>query len=994
MIALIGAMMLVLASGVCNGQQPSPKSWSRSAEFRVTTDVVHENVLPFTATIGGIGNSLINEGGGFEPVIYRNKYLAKEDSPSRVVVEPEALSNYDSLREGFLDQAVAHVYRIENGKFRMIREDRIPVGGFHVSGWHRAINGNVVIAPDSSRFVYRWDGWNRPRAKYYFTVRAIDKSGNLSPPATEFEIDRPDNVGKGGVVNSLIEFKPSKLSLLLNMPSSVLSPVPAPKNLKGMLRMDGSLSLQWDPVDAQNLAGYVVYQSDYPSSMHKGFYFELAKHPASPSQHIKTGDLVIVSKKIYSPSRNQSLSNRVWGAESEYNKILPGLVKFFPDEDSRRAWQFVPHGQNTPVEESGETYLKLELAAGVTQSIETYNHSGTGQDWYDVLETKTHRVEVWLRQEGAGTVRFRLGGFYGNVPQKVEPIKFHVGHKWEKYVATFTPPVIQTGSQPGNMSLEFTGPGVFYVDNFRVYLTGTDYLDLLPKEYEAIKSAELLALRTHGLISTKNRSYDMEQLTNSGGAISGSREKPNTLPQLLKVMRKAGVQPWLQIESHLSPQEWLAFVEYLAAPYDPIRDTPRSKPWAYKRYTQGQLRPWADEFDTIYLELSNETWNRLFYPWTFENMTDASTGKNYTAGQVYGLFQEHVISLLRSSPYWRQAGLDKKFKFVIGGWGNLPYGADAASTSPSSDLMTIAAYNGGWDEGEGPPERNATSLFDVLSHTSQSVPVADRHIKEVNNLRERGHGKLRMGTYEAGPGYALNGLNNTRVTAAQDRAQEQVMKSMAAGTATLDAFLARAYRGFEIQNFFSFGRGDHWKSHAKWYQGGQAYPSWKLLALFNNEATGDMLRTETHSVPTAELSAFNRRQAIKDAPLVSVYASRKANRLSLFVLSRKVPGLPAGTDAGFTPVTVELPFNRADSITLYRMTGDPLANNLTEDNVKIEKVEIPSSQFSKRFTLNAMNGAEERGLPPASSYLYVFKGVDFPARTPKASPKKRLLQSH
>ena len=203
------------------------------------------------------------------------------------------------------------------------------------------------------------------------------------------------------------------------------------------------------------------------------------------------------------------------------------------------------------------------------------------------------------------------------------------------------------------------------------------------------------------------------------------------------------------------------------------------------------------------------------------------------------------------------------------------------------------------------------------------------------------------------------------------------MKSLAAGTATLDSFLARAYRGFTVQNFYAFGSGNLWKSHAKWYHGGQAYPSWKLLALFNKEASGDdMLRIETLSVPSADLKAFSRRQTIKDAPLAAIYATRKEDRYNLFVISRKVPGYPVGGNDGYTPVTVELPFSGAKSVTLYRMTGAPDANNLLSDNVSIEKLEIPSSNLGRRFSLNAETGADERGLPPASTFLYVFDGVN------------------
>ena len=102
------------------------------------------------------------------------------------------------------------------------------------------------------------------------------------------------------------------------------------------------------------------------------------------------------------------------------------------------------------------------------------------------------------------------------------------------------------------MGLEFTGPGVFGVDNLRVYRAeSAPYLDLLPEDYAALRSARLSALRTHGFIKTGVRSYDIEQLTNTGGVISGTH-KLNSLPQMLAVMRKAAVQPWLQIE--ISPR--------------------------------------------------------------------------------------------------------------------------------------------------------------------------------------------------------------------------------------------------------------------------------------------------------------------------------------------------------------------------------------------------------------------------------------------------------
>ena len=44
------------------------------------------------------------------------------------------------------------------------------------------------------------------------------------------------------------------------------------------------------------------------------------------------------------------------------------------------------------------------------------------------------------------------------------------------------------------------------------------------------------------------------------------------------------MRPWLVLQHVLhSEQDWLDLVEYLAAPYDPQRDSPESKPWAWRR---------------------------------------------------------------------------------------------------------------------------------------------------------------------------------------------------------------------------------------------------------------------------------------------------------------------------------------------------------------------------------------------------------------------------
>lgn len=965
----LGCFVFTIVACESHGE-PAFSSYVRPAHFKITAAPVTKQIEPFTATLGAFGNSLIRNGGAFEPIVFRNRFTALEDSPSRIVIAPNALSKWDTLREGFLDNADVRVYRIEQGNVRIVREDRVLPGGSHMSGWIPVMTDRKLVSTSASSYIFRWEGWNRPNTDYYFTVRAVDKRGRISAASDSIKVFRQgDRSPKLEPANSLVEAP-------LGTSSTESSSLPIPRNLKARLISDGTVLFEWDSAINADVAGYAVYRSDYPPAQHRGYFLQLTNAPTAPSQMIRAGDMIIVSKKLYSTSRSRLLSNRVWGAQSEFNQILPGLVNFFPDEEPGKTWNLVAHEPGTAVEEAGETYLELQLSAGVKESLSIYNHAGTKQSWYDVLEKRTYRVEAWLRREGTGSVRFFVSGFYGQGPQYIQPIQFFPGRNWEKFVANFTPSTSHTGDQPGEMALEFTGPGTFSIDNFRIYRADSRYLDFLPKEVRAIRASAMQSLRAHGTIKTGTRTYDMAQITNPGGVIDGTR-KGNTLPQILHAFRNMGVHPWLQFEYHMAPDEWLGLVEYLAAPFSPASDKPNTKPWAFKRVAQGQQTPWVDEFEKIYIELSNETWNRLFYPWTFEPMRDTATGRKYSAGEVYGLYQEYVISIMKSSPYWKKSGLEKKVVFVLGGWAaDMQFGRDAAATSPSSEFLTIAAYNGGWDEVEGPPRLTPKSLFYVLNQVNYAaIPTADQLVLAAREIASLRHRTVSLGTYEAGPGYALDGLNGAKVTKEQSFEQELVMKSLAAGTATLDSFLARALRGFSLQNFFTFGPGPYWTSHAPWYQGGMAYPSWQLLSLFNNRATGEFLRVETLSVPTSDLDGFGRRPAVRDAPLISTYATRRDDRYSVFVISRKVPGFPFRAEAGYTPVTLDLSFDHANSITLFRLVGAPEASALRGDEVEIEELKLPPENLRRRFDLNEATGAAAGGIPPSTTFLYVFDGV-------------------
>ncbi|WP_128255513.1 hypothetical protein [Falsirhodobacter deserti] len=919
-----------------------PAAAQEHARFRVTDDVVASRSEPFTATIDGIGNgNRLTPGGGFEPVILRTMFVASGGDGDTVLADATTLSNWDSWTEGTFDGAEIEVLRIENGQFVSVRQDRIPEGGYHASGWTPLNRGKAVPA-DRTTFLTGWDNYNRLGVPYYYTVRAIDDQGRLSPAAPAVDVVSPAEPGK----------VPDAPTLDLQPTEEGAAALGAPSGLQArLLRGDGVAQLEWQPVEGA--AGYVIYRSDLPEDQQRGYSIDLA----GDGPAVQEGDLVMLRKRITDFDRTHLVTNRVWGAAQARTQLAPRSLRNFGGDQNTPPWTLVAHDADTSVEEAGETFLRVDLPGGKPLVVGDYNHSGTDQTWYEVLDpSKPYRFEVWLRGSDTATASFALEGPFGGKAVAGLPKQLALTPEWQKHVVDFSVPEIHDGKRAGRMALTLSGKGQVDVDNFRVYRADAPYLGLLPEDEAALKEAAPSALRTHAFSKLAQRTYDLAQLTDPGGL--GSVAGGNTLPQTLEVIEAVESTPWLQIQPHFSREEWLGLAEYLAAPAD-------AGPWAEKRAAQGQTEPWTDVFDRIYLEIGNETWNGLFKPWVFSSMKDAATGETYGTGEVYGLYQEYVLSILEESPVWD--ALEPRLVPVLGGWVRQSYGFDAARRSPRSRILTHADYIGGWDQGEGPVRPTPEGFASVLAHSPQrtALDAAEAH-EALEDLPARDV-PLQLGTYESGPGYAMNGLNGTAVTPEQAAEQEKVMKSVAAGTATLDTFLTRMRNGDTIQNYFTFDRGDYWKSHAVWYQGGQPYPSWAWLALLNTELLGDMLKVEAEDVPSRDLEAMGRRKALDDAAQIDVQALRQDDRLSVIVMSRLVPGVPEGQD-GHASVEVDLPISAASSLTRYSMTGDYDDNNIEGEAAKIVAEDLPVPAAPSQLRID--------DLPPGEVLIYVFDGIE------------------
>lgn len=936
---------------------------------KVSQEVINAGLGGFAATVGQIGNSASRGvGSAFEPVQWRDKLMVTEGHASAVVATKADISASDTIAQGFLDDASIMVFRIINGKMQLIRRDKVRVSGHKASGWQPLTASTKLLAPSVTQFEVNFDDSHRSGVDYWFAVQAVGYDGSESLPSNPVRV-KHEKVGNNSATETpLVDFAPSRWALFAAPPAS-------PRGLQVHRDVEtGAAVLHWAPGDAQKIAGYRVLRSDYAPKQHQGFRLELeARGPAAAP--LKVGDMVFVHKTLNHPSRKMMLTNRAHNSTHKHDLLFDNPPSFFPDEDPSIAWSLEPHAVDTPVTSPGRTALRLDMSTEAIHRYERYAFGDAGQPshWWPVLDpAKEYVVEAWMRQQdmGSAKVQFTVEGRYqGQIPA----IEFDVGETWQQHQATFRVPHLLDQEGPvGMMALSFTGPGTLWLDNYRIYEKGTPYLALLPTDEQALLESEMTALRSHQFIKTRRRTYTMDEFTNPAGVINATRG--NTLPQFLQILEKLNMQPWLQVEFFMSPEEWLGFAEYMAAPYDPAVDTPEHKPWAAKRYQQGRKEPWVDAFDRIYFELSNETWNGLFAPWTFAPMPDAATGQQLDRGTVYGLFQEWVIEQLKASPYW-SAELDEKFEFVIGGWAVQPgedgYGARAIAASPQSAHMTIADYIGGWDEGEGPAAASRDSFQRILMHAAQLGTLRSASHATTHRRHSADGIHYRLGVYEAGPGYAMSRLNNQPpMSRLQVEEQARAMKSLAAGTATLDSVLTKAQHGFALNNFFTFSRArNYWHSHATWFDGGQAYPAWLGISLFNQHATGDMLRVHVHGAETINIPEHGLKKKQNDLPLTAAYATRQDDRLSVFVISRKVEGS--------TPVALDLPITYARQVTLYRMTGDARAHNLDSEEVRIEQIPLAQDWTAPALSITPATGGKIEGMPAASVYLYVFEGADF-----------------
>ena len=582
-------------------------------------------------------------------------------------------------------------------------------------------------------------------------------------------------------------------------------------------------------------------------------------------------------------------------------------------------------------------------------------HFGPEPHFVTLDPGSTYEMSVWLRQEGLEDpwIFFGLEELY----EDVNTVFTSVTNDWQLFTYTFTVPTFIPINGPLIPLIAlFWGTGTVWVDNFQIRNTAEPSYAIRQEVMQDLMNFQPGPIRSFNGHTNEAFGTTLNNLTLPASITSRIWEEgfgsaaPNifTLPEQLPLCRDTGSTPWTVISPAFSESEWLGLIEYLAAPYDPQTDTPESKPWAYRRFQQGQTAPWTSEFSSIRIEFSNEAWNPLYHPWTF------------TPTQ-YGQFAEYFYQVAQSSPYFTGDAADT-IEFVLGGWTLAPqlsgHGHASAQQSPSSDYVAVSGYIGGWDSSLAFSHNviSDAGYQDLLLFTPGFYQYFTDQHEQTRQLQSANGVDYSLAFYEGGPGYNLPTPENL-----VNPVEEQYGKSLAAAVGTLDMMLYNETLNFGPQAFFRLTGGFNFSSHTPFGSNRRPHAIWLALLMRNQYANGGMVAVTTNTVPTTDIApyiedGFEEIPMQLDRPLISVYAYRDSATYNVFIISRKLNDN--------TPVTLHLPFQNAGQTTLYSLSGDPRSTNLDGNNIQIQETQLGSTTSIHNFQM-----------PPGSVYLLSFQNT-------------------
>jgi hypothetical protein len=749
---------------------------------------------------------------------------------------------------------------------------------------------------------------------------------------------------------------------------------------------NGFLHLTWTASTSSDVDYYDVVRSHSSLSDQTTRIYVPSECPA-----IAAGDLVFVSLDTMNSPSASTRSLRILDIQSETSW---NTASDWGIPESAITKTIMAHPGTIPVamqdENPGEGCLRVASTGSGEFGIAQYTYGGTSDTWWGVYQLtpgRTYRMECWVYGVGmpGNTVHFQCGDVLNSTVTGL------TNGSWTKVSSDFTVTDWLPDFTFVTPSIMFQGPGTVYIDNALLYCVdeasgpcglAQDSLDLW-KQYIGPTTAT-----NKGVTRVRYHDTPFEHIVNPSVMsmrgwnlnYGGSSLDNLHLNEALQISYESGSTPgtrpipWITANLRWSEEDWLHLFEFLSGPagttYGDMRIAQRG----------GVTTPWTDEFRSIYIEMSNESWNTGYF-FGFRG------GYGEDSARTYGRFCNYIWNYVKSnSPYWSTTG--NKVGLILNGWSanftETNYGIQAFSECPDALGIGYTSYLGGWERNDpvgGTVWSDAGvqqwSVYRDRSATSEIDPL----VALESGMAAEGK-PFRICMYEGGPSYLMDGLNGVSLTDDEQATSLKYGCTLAAAIGTLDYWLYESLVGVDEQAFFTFSQDQGlWCSHTPVHTGYRPHPAWQALELINNNVLNyGMLVASSQSMPTYDMmDTENPTEVYKsNIPLVSAYAFKNGNDFALCLINKKLDGVHdnASFGNGHTPATVHLPFTNPGSITLKRLVGDPRETNQDALNFGVETVPINTSVFNQNFVVGTNTGGVSDGME-MGVYLYLFENVTF-----------------
>ena len=714
-----------------------------------------------------------------QPQSYFATTMAIGGSATSVSLNGADLTNFATWAGGVFSGGSLRVYRAASGNIELIRT--ATVTGAAVDYWSRVGSENIITG---NTFEFRFDSWTA-RKTYTFGVARIAANGAIGPVSTVtvavtdagYTVLTPATPTTGAS-RSMNNTRNGSLAAVTGLTAQIRSGTThnvqlswdagAPNEFVVLLNWDGTSDRLVTECTLSFASGPAVQAGDM-------LVFESARILAMNPEWISARVRTLVLTGGYGPS------SLTFG----YDNNQPG----------GRAWAYVAYGGGDPKPDITypDYFLRLSGTASLPARAERFFHSGTDQDFYEILVPgRTYRARFRVRAASAMNATFTVQGATLSGSGTVA-----LTTAWQEFEFDFTRSSILKTSAPQSWAL--TGA------------TNNVSIDLaLVQVWDTTRPYNALMLDLPQGIDVRDHNFIKEFPPPSLDAITsrpGFGPRGWAIASLLAICASENCNPHFQFEWLMADQFYYDLVTFLFAP------AASNEPLALKRQALG-YGPVHTSFARYLYEDGNERWNNIMWDMFF-SATDSVTAEVYSQGDLSAMFAKRRRAIMETNPYWPTTNPPIEF---VGGWlGNTGFTVDSAAGFPDAAYTSVANYTSGWDV-------NRVLVSDAANRFSEVLAAGQiSHKPALEAIKAAAPAGLKLAIYEAGPGYQLNGLNGAVVTAADRVVQECFTKSIAGTTATMSSVAIGATVGYGPYNFFAWGEGPLWQAARRPSEGGGLY---------------------------------------------------------------------------------------------------------------------------------------------------------------------------